>query len=464
MAGSGCPACKSFPNSCPATMKDYIKHNWQFIVLVILWVVLGIYGGLSYYALIPASLLWLRFQNRTSEIVIGLLIITVLSDHWEEHLQWASKIKDIYLIIMTGFLFLNSRAFSYRNMVVAAFIPYLLWIFVPLFRSPDTYTAFQKTISSVLLYSIAPIWIMKALMEEKEHFLRGIAFAMAGLLVYGLFMALVWPETAFLAGRFRGVTGNPNSLGLICTLFFALIFIIKSHYPSLFKKQEMFLIYSLILISVVLSGSRNTIFAMLIFYLFSRFFKVSYLLGFSALVILAVVYQMLISNLPTIISLLGLEQYMRVENLESGSSRLIAWQFVMQWLKYDYLLGHGVGYEPYFFKTYAPELLIYYRIGNAHNSWLALWLNTGIIGLVLYTAGLLYRFLSLAGKSVYVIPLLYSILFSATFESWLAGVLSPYLLLMLIIITVVSQLEPAEQTTPSLKPVTAPGWQPAARI
>ncbi len=445
-------------------MTDYIKHNWQFIILVILWVVSGIYGGPSYYALIPASLLWLRFQNRTSEILFGLLVITVLSDHWEEHLQWASKIKDIYLLIMTGFLFLNSQAFSYRNMVVTAFIPYLIWIFVPLFRSPDTFTAFQKTVSCVLLYSITPIWIMKVLIEEKEHFLKGLAITMSGLLVYGLFMAFVWPETAFLAGRLRGVTGNPNSLGLICTLYFALVTMVKSHYPSLFKKQEILIIYALIIISVILSGSRNTIFAILIFYMFSRFFKVSYLLGFSALVIVAVVYQMLISNLPTIISLLGLEQYMRVENLESGSSRLIAWQFVWQWLKYDYLLGHGVGYEPYFFKNYAPEFLIYYRIGNAHNSWLALWLNTGIIGLVLYAAGLLYRFLSLANRSVYIIPLLYSILFSATFESWLAGVLSPYLLLMLMIITVVAQLQPEEQTIPSLKPVAATGSQPATQV
>jgi hypothetical protein len=41
-------------------------------------------------------------------------------------------------------------------------------------------------------------------------------------------------------------------------------------------------------------------------------------------------------------------------------------------------------------------------------------------------------------------PFMYSIMFSATFESWLAGVLSPYILLMLISLSVISQLQPVE--------------------
>lgn len=445
-------------------MIDYLKRNIQFIIMITLWVVSGMYGGPSYFLIVPASLMLLRMRNMHSEVLFGLLIITVLSDHWEPHLLWASNVKDIYLILMFGMFLFNTKDFSYKNMVIGPFLPYLIWIFVPLLRSPDAFVAFQKTISTVLFYSITPVWIMKALMEAREHFLKGAVLTMTALLVYGLFMAVILPESAYLSGRFRGVTGNPNSLGIICTVFFAMFTIIHVHYKELFKRWEVVFIYGVILLSVVLSGSRNTIFAILIFYSFSRFFKVSYLLGFTALVVLAVVYQVLITNLPAIIAALGLQEYMRVENLEDGSSRLIAWQFALSYLKRDFLIGHGIGYEVYFFQTYGSDLFFKYHVGNTHNSWLAIWLNTGIIGLILYASGLIYRFISFASRSVYVIPMLYSVMFSATFESWLAGVLSPYILLMLITLSVVAALEPLTVKTGEEKQEPQSGMLPVSHV
>jgi O-antigen ligase len=432
--------------------------------MITLWVVSGMYGGPSYYFIVPASLMLLRMRNRHSEVLFGLLIITVLSDHWEPHLLWASNVKDIYLMLMSVMFLFNTKHFSYRNKIIGPFLFYLIWIFIPLLRSPDAFVAFQKTISTVLFYSITPVWMMKALAEEKEHFLKGVVLTMAALLFYGLFMAVIWPETAYLSGRFRGVTGNPNSLGIICTVFFAMFTIINAHYKELFTRWEVAFIYALILFSVVLSGSRNTIFAILIFYSFSRFFKVSYLLGFTAVVVLAVAYQILITNLPAIIAALGLQEYMRVENLEDGSSRLIAWQFTLNHLKQDYLLGHGIGYEVYFFQTYGQDLFFKYHVGNTHNSWLALWLNTGIIGLLLYAGGLIYRFVSFASRSVYAIPMLYSVMFSATFESWLAGVLSPYILLMLITLSVIAVLEPAPVTSKEETPESPPAVLPVSQV
>lgn len=445
-------------------MIDYLKRNIQFIIMITLWVVSGMYGGPSYFLIVPASLLLLRMRNMHSEVIFGLLIITVLSDHWKPHLLWASNVKDIYLLLMFGMFLFNSKDFSYRNMVIGPFIPYLIWIFIPLLRSPDAFTAFQKTISTVLFYSITPIWIIKALAEEKEHFLKGAILTMTALLFYGLFMAVIWPESAYLMGRFRGVTGNPNSLGIICTVFFAMFTIINAHYKEMFAKWEVAFIYAVILLSVVLSGSRNTIFAILIFYSFARFFKVSYLLGFTAVIVLAVAYQILIANLPAIIAALGLQEYMRVENLEDGSSRLIAWQFTLNHLKQDYLMGHGIGYEVYFFQTYGSDLFFKYHVGNTHNSWLAIWLNTGIIGLILYAGALIYRFVSFASHSVYAIPMLYSVMFSATFESWLAGVLSPYILLMLITLTVIAVLEPVTVTSKQEEQETQTGVMPASSV
>ncbi|MCC6385732.1 MAG: O-antigen ligase family protein [Bacteroidia bacterium] len=423
-------------------MIDYYKRNIQFVIMVSVWILSGMYGGPSFYVIIPGSLLLMRMRNMHSEMLFGFMIIAVLSDHWKEQLLWASKIKDIYMLMMVVFFMFNSKEFKYRNMVIGPFLLYLVWMFIPLLRSPEAFLSFQKTVSTFLLYAIIPVFMSKCLEEEKEHFIKGAVLTMVSLFIYGLFMAVILPGSAFIMGRFQGVTGNPNALGILCTVFFGMFTIIITHYRNYFTRNEIIFIYAVVLISVILSGSRNTIVSILIFWGFSYFFKQSYLFGFTALIVIAVSYHLLIANLPYILDSLGLQEYMRVENIDDGSGRLIAWKFSLDHLKNDYLIGHGVGYEVYMFRTFGYDLFVRLHVGNTHNSWLALWLNSGIIGLILYAGGLIYRFVSYSSKTVYALPMLYSVMFSATFESWLAGALSPFILQLLIVMSIIGQLSP----------------------
>jgi O-antigen ligase len=250
--------------------------------------------------------------------------------------------------------------------------------------------------------------------------------------------------------------GNPNGLGMLCQIFFAFFTIVITQHKNLFPKQEIILVYALIFISVILSGSRNTIFTIFIFYAFYRFFKVSYFMGFVVMLLLAVVNQLVIANLPEIMTALGLQEYMRVEHIEEGSGRIIAWRFAWEQIQANPFVGNGMNYEVWLFKKFEVQLGRLGHIGNSHNSWLATWLNTGAVGLALFAYALVYRFVKLARETAFGLPLMYSLLFSATFEAWLVGSLNVMVPFMLLIWSYFESVKlRAAAPLPALKPYPA---------
>jgi hypothetical protein len=66
-----------------------------------------------------------------------------------------------------------------------------------------------------------------------------------------------------------------------------------------------------------------------------------------------------------------------------------------------------------------------------------LWLDTGLVGLGLFLIGLIAFFLKLASKSALAFPVLYSVLFSNFYESWLCASLNPFTIQLLFILTVI---------------------------
>lgn len=369
------------------------------------------------------------------ELICGLIFILVLSDSWSPSMSWAGNVKDIYLLLLTFFMLFNLKEFSRKNILYYPFIPFFILAAVLILRNPDPLLCFQKTLSYILVFTILPYYYNKLLADDSERFLKGLIYTITLLLLYGFLLIFIDYEAAYLVGRYRGVMGNPNGLGILCTVFFAFFTIVINKYKNIFPKWEVGLIYGSIILSVILTGSRNTLLSILIFFGFSRFFKISYWLGFTIIVVIAVTYQVVITNLPAIIASVGLQEYMRVEHLEDGSGRIIAWKFGWDKIQEDFLFGRGIGYEGWLYKKYEDYLYELGHIGNSHNSYLATWLNTGIVGLLLFLYAFIYRFVKAASLSPYALPLMYGILFSATFESWLVGSLNPHTPMLLLILS-----------------------------
>lgn len=372
------------------------------------------------------------------EMICGLFYILVLSDSWSPSMAWAGNVKDIYMVMLALFFFFNKKEFPVKNNLFYPFIPFFVLAAILTLRSPAPAESILKYLSYILVFTVLPNYYTKLLTDNYERFLKGLVYTATCLLLYGFMMIFINYDTAYLVGRYRGIMGNPNGLGIFCTVFFAFFTIVTGKYKNLFTKTEMGLIFGAIMLSVLLSGSRNTLLSILIFFGFSRFFKVSYWLGFTIILSIAIAYQLIMTNLPAIISALGLQEYMRVEHLEDGSGRIVAWIFAWQKIQENFLFGRGFNYEGWLFKEYADYLYTLGHIGNSHNSYLATWLNTGIVGLILFLAAIIYNFVKASAKSPYALPLMYCVIFSATFEAWLVGSLNPHTPLLLLMWTLMT--------------------------
>ncbi|MCB0482743.1 MAG: hypothetical protein KDC83_15040, partial [Flavobacteriales bacterium] len=69
-----------------------------------------------------------------------------------------------------------------------------------------------------------------------------------------------------------------------------------------------------------------------------------------------------------------------------------------------------------------------------HNTYLILWLNNGIVGLIAFAFGLVTAFVKASKNSYLAFPVLFAALFQANFEPWLAASLNPYTIVFFFLI------------------------------
>lgn len=427
-------------------MISFLKENIQFTIISLIWVVAGIALDQSAMLLGPLVLLLFRNKGFYTEIIMTMVLINYLSDnrHWE--FNFATVGKDLVLVTACAFFFLNPQNFPDRSKIYYPFIPFFIVAFLLCTQHPDPTRSFQKTLSFFLMVAIVPNYFLRQLQAEGMVFLRKIIWLGTILYIIALVMMVVLPEDwTFLEGRYNGLLGNPNGVGTFSAMFFIFISMSIYHYPEILNKKEKILIYGALLFSVLLASSRNCIFSIAIFLFFSRFYKISPWIGFVLVIVLALLYQVINENLPLIITGLGLGEYFRVEHLNDGSGRLIAWTFAWEQIqKHYFLLGRGFAFEEWLFEANQDWLNALGHQGGVHNTYLAVWLNTGIIGLICYLFGFFYNFTKAARINHMAFPVMFAIMFSITFEAWFQASLNPFTIMALMVITLLQYVKPTD--------------------
>ncbi|MDQ3192352.1 MAG: O-antigen ligase family protein [Bacteroidota bacterium] len=416
----------------------YTVANKEFLFLLVIWLLTGIYAGPLIYILLPLSLVLLKMKGRYEELFLGFFFILILSDSRQYALSWAGNVKNIYIVLLAVFLFLDRKKFIPFNSFYQRFVPFFLAALIALIYSEVFTTAAQKTISYALLFLVVPNYVQKIWTENKVNFLYNLIFLGGMILLTGLMLKFIMPHKVYVVGRFTGVLGNPNGLGLFSALFFLLLSTIQYFHPDILNKKEKILIYGLIILSIILSGSRSSLATIFIFLFFKTFYRISPFLGFIIFLIMIISYELVTSNLTFIVLALGLEEYLRLDTLESGSGRLIAWNFAWDQIQKNFFIGKGFAHTEYIYKQHIDALSILGHQGNAHNSYLTFWLETGLIGLALFLWGFFKSFYLASKKYIIAIPLLYAIVFSTYFESWLTASLNPFTIQLLIILTILT--------------------------
>ncbi|PCJ87574.1 MAG: hypothetical protein COA57_04635 [Flavobacteriales bacterium] len=315
----------------------------------------------------------------------------------------------------------------------------MIFSLILVFRSDVTLICFQKTLSYALLFLIVPAYLIKLISEKGEEVIKWINYFGLFILLVGLAFYLLGQDIAFLGGRYRGILGNPNGLGIFSTLLLLFFEISRNKFPKLFSKKEMWLIYTVLLLSLVLSQARTSLFTVLIFLFFNYLYKYSAFLGFLIFLMSIFIYQIVLNNIIEIILFLNLEEYFRIETIDEGSGRYVAWDFAWENIQKNFFIGKGFVFaDDLFHKNYVPLSKMGHQ-GGVHNSYLNFWLDTGLVGLILYFVGFFMLFIKAAKRNKAALPIMYAVLFSITFESWLNSSLNSFTIIFVMIVTLLFQ-------------------------
>ena len=402
----------------------------------------GMYMGPVIYLYLPITLFVMRSRNQHTEMLLGFLLMLVLSDSRVERLHFAANAKEIYIILLGIFLLVDRKVFTAFSRFYLSFIPFFIVAILCVFNTPSEnfFNAIEKTVSYILLLFVVPNYVQHAYLTKGKEFYKILIYLGATILLIGFVFKFINPAMVTRESRYEGLFGNPNGLGIFSLLYFLLFAVINDINPDLFVRREKAVIYGAIIVSIILSGSRGSLFGILIYFLFSSFYKISPFLGSFVVILFIAGYSYISSNLVSVISSVGLQDYLRVSTLEAGSGRFIAWEFSWKHIQESFWLGRGFEYTNYLFNI--PENVLYLQAlghqGNAHNSYITLWLDTGLIGVLAYIFAFAGSFIKAVRKTRLALPIMYASLFSSFFESWLTASLNPFTIVLFTILAILT--------------------------
>ena len=203
-------------------MLTYLRSEYAFLGLVLLWVLVSRMLGPVTYAFLPLTLLGLRSRDRYADLIMGFIIILVLSD--VNKFVWRDNVfrnaKNIYMVLLFLFLLMERDKFVPLSNVFKLFLPFFLYSIFPLVFSDDFIIGVQKTLSYALLYFVVPNYVLKNFRDNGWGFMRGLVFFMTLVLLAGILMRYFSPENTIMVGRFHGIFGNPNGMSIYCYMMF----------------------------------------------------------------------------------------------------------------------------------------------------------------------------------------------------------------------------------------------------
>lgn len=406
-------------------MRRFITENLGFILILLIWLFGTYFLAVGMLPAILLSLIFFQIRGMHKQIFFGLIFIIFMSDSRNMNLFSASSIKEVYVVFMGIFMLFSQKNFKPFQQIYRPFLPFLLYAVVVAFRNPDIVLSLQKVFSYGLMYLVVPGYVSRGFREEGERYIGDFLNYLGFLLLLGFLFLPILGQNAYIGGRYAGPLGNPNGLGLYCSVFFILIVIFSRNFPNVLGKQEKFFLLLLTLVSLAMSGSRNATVTILLFVLLGRVFSASNLFGFVTILAVLVFNPQIGALLEWVVRMVGLDEFYRLKGLEEGSGRLVAWLFAWQNILNEPVLGSGFNYTNYIFDKNFIQLSLKGHQGNAHNTFLTFWLDTGFIGLVLFLRGFFLSFYWHSKNSRLVLPAMFSLLFSMFFESWFTSALNP---------------------------------------
>ena len=118
-------------------MIKFVREDFAFLLLVILWVLATNFLGPVIFALLPLSVFVLRGREQFAEIMFGFLIVLILSDidPMFVAMRRLKTAKYAYMIALAMIVIIDRRRFVPLAGLFPIFLPFFAYSFLPLVAS-----------------------------------------------------------------------------------------------------------------------------------------------------------------------------------------------------------------------------------------------------------------------------------------------------------------------------------------
>ena len=387
----------------------------------------GVVGGfLGATLMLMVVLIFINPRFKTEILFVLLLITFFLCDNTRGGLSFSQNFRFVVLgfsifYLLKDKLIINNLGNSMLPFTVVA-------ILITLVFSPVGMIAVLRALSFWLV-ALVIFKFFKVSYQKNNKKLFDLLVVTIALYLIATFVFLLLP-LGYLNGRFKGLMGNPNGLGLLCIFLYALISIISYRRETNFSKLFLRILTGIILIFIVLTGSRTALFSVLVYQVSLKLNK-----GIILPIIFTLLYFLIsVTDVTIIIENLGLDQYLRVDSIRDASGRTEVWPVAWEEIKNNPVFGRGIMYDNYFINNYVKL-----NIGdNISRHWAAVWssyfsllLDVGIIGSLLYA----HFYKKMYNKALFknqAIAFILLCCLSGITESWMAASMNPFTPMMFL--------------------------------
>jgi O-antigen ligase len=331
----------------------------------------------------------------------------------------------LFCVHVFGDIFLGRTVRRVRLFDCVAII-FIVFSFFSISYSPFPKLTLERATTVLVLY-IAVFWIIWKYAYEQgaEKVVYLILQAITPVIIVGYLMIFIGPFRPFLRGRFTGIFGNPNGLGIVSAITLPLSL---WQFLETKKKSALFL-FLLILLGLLLSATRSSLNATVLslgYFIYARSRRYRPLVFFSSVSFILLttwVIETLIKNF--------FMAYIRSETIPILGGRLEIWPIALNLILDKPIFGYGFGVED---KLIALKGIVLYKHSGAyvHNSYLGLLLQLGLFGFFIFFVPLfilLFKELFSRQGSEAIPTLRYALratliagLICCIFESWIYSV------------------------------------------
>lgn len=419
---------------------DLLILDLRFYLLLTIWMGCCLAFPPFAYVLIPIVFI-LGHRDRYFEVLILFLFVLILSDSTDPILKWSQSFKNI-LALSFGIIFLlKYRSFSTEGGIIRYFLPFFAIALLCLAYSPIPIIGSQKMLSYFLVFIIVPKFVLEAIKIQGRIVLKRF-------LVFGLIVLVISLLLGYIGGpnsfgmmenyRLSGVFGNPNGLGIYVLIFTCFVIALKELYSGFISRIEYVTILVFVFFIILQTGSRGALLSLIVLIGSNNLFKISPWIGILVIAFIISIYDFLLTYFVATMIDLGLQEELRLDKIEEASGRVIAWTFAWDNIQDSFFLGKGFGYDRNLTRINFMRLSKLGHEGGVHNSFLMLWLNVGLLGVIAWLRGMFLVAIKANKYTKVALPILVSVFLSAFFEGWLVGSLNPFTPFFLITLTVLT--------------------------